>query len=163
MSDRHPAAKQRASLLRFAAALGSRASALRPDECGDPSVIGKKGHVYAVCGMVGEPSKAGFQLCVSAASTTAWTYAKRALAFAHLTNDGDEEGMFFLDRLPTKVEANAIRRYLGIPQRRVLSPRQRERLAAYSFPARGAGAQGQALAKKTASDVPDESLGLPTP
>jgi hypothetical protein len=46
----------------------------------------------------------------------AWTYAKRALKFAKLTNDGDEEGRFLLDRTPTDAEAKVMREYLGIPK-----------------------------------------------
>jgi hypothetical protein len=50
-----------------------------------------------------------------------WTYAKRALAFAKLTNDGDDEGSLFLDRMPSKAEAEAIRRYCGIRKKGELS------------------------------------------
>ena len=57
------AAAQRGRLLEFAAALGSRDSALRRDECGDPRIIGG-----------------------------AWGYAKKAMSFAKVTQDGDEEG-----------------------------------------------------------------------
>ena len=49
------------------------------------------------------------------------TYAKRALTFAKLTNDGDDEGSFFLARLPSKAEAEAIRRYCGIRKKVELS------------------------------------------
>ena len=50
-----------------------------------------------------------------------WKYAKRALTFAKLTNDGDDEGSFFLARLPSKAEAEAIRRYCGIRKKVELS------------------------------------------
>jgi hypothetical protein len=48
----------------------------------------------------------------------AWTYAKRALKFAKVCNDSDEGGGFSMHRLPTKAEAETIRRYCGIPKRR---------------------------------------------
>jgi hypothetical protein len=54
-------------------------------------------------------------------SGTAWTYAKRALKFAEVSQDGDEEGILFMSRLPTAEEARAIRRYLGIPKKAELS------------------------------------------
>jgi hypothetical protein len=44
---------------------------------------------------------------VSCETKMGWTYAKKALGFAKLTNDGDDEGALFLDRLPTKSEAEA--------------------------------------------------------
>jgi hypothetical protein len=34
---------------------------------------------------------------------------KKRLAFCRLTQDGDDEGCFHLDRLPTKNEAETIR------------------------------------------------------
>jgi hypothetical protein len=36
-------------------------------------------------------------------------------AFTSLTNDGDDEGAFFLERLPTPDEAAAIRKWAGVP------------------------------------------------
>ena len=58
---------------------------------------------------------------VSCETKMGWTYAKKALGFAKLTNDGDDEGAFFLGRLPTKSEADAIRSYCGIRKRAELS------------------------------------------
>jgi hypothetical protein len=51
----------------FAAALGSASRALRRDECGDPRINGKRGHIYAV--------PEGFQLYCVCESRKAWTYA----------------------------------------------------------------------------------------
>lgn len=48
----------------------------------------------------------------------AWTYAKRAFHFAELTQDGEAEGILFLNRLPKPSEAVAIRKVLGIRKRR---------------------------------------------
>jgi hypothetical protein len=45
--DRFPPAMQRPALLEFAAGMGSRDGALRRDECGDWSIVGQFGHVYA--------------------------------------------------------------------------------------------------------------------
>src|SRR5260370_38143426 len=46
-----------------------------------------------------------------------WNIAKEALGFAELTNDGDLDGAFFLDRLLTPDETEIIRRYCVIPKR----------------------------------------------
>jgi hypothetical protein len=115
MSDKYPPATQREALDRFAKAIGSRHDTLRRDECGDWTIRGNHGHVYAVPGILGiEPARAGYQLFLDTESSTRWTYAKRALSFAILTNDGDGDGALFLDRLPTQTEALAIRKTLGV-------------------------------------------------
>jgi len=101
--DRYSPAAQRAALLKLIPALGCRDAALRRDECGDPVVNGKKGHIIAVCGTIDEPGNPGFMIYVIGWSTNGWNRAKDALSsFAKLGNDGDDEGVFFLDRLPTK-------------------------------------------------------------
>jgi hypothetical protein len=43
------------------------------------------------------------------------------LPFAKLTSDGDDEGAVFLDRIPSKSEAEAIRSYCHIRKRADLS------------------------------------------
>jgi hypothetical protein len=113
MSDCHPPAPQRAALAAFAEALGSASTAFRRDECGDPRINGKRGHVYAV--------SRGFLISCACDSRRAWTYAKRPLSGARVTQDGDEEGSFVMDRAPTAEEAETIRRYLGIVKRPELS------------------------------------------
>ena len=119
MPDNFPPARQRAALDRFAAALNSSPRALRRDECGDPRINGSRGHIYAASG--------GFQIYHSAGSARAWTFAKRAMVFAKATQDGGEEGVLRLDRLPTPAEASTIRDYLGIRKRIELSDEERER------------------------------------
>ena len=58
---------------------------------------------------------------------------KKALKpFADLTNDGDHDGMLFLDRLPTADEAEVIRQYVGVAKKRVLSEEERARLFSVS-------------------------------
>lgn len=117
----YPAAVQRQALLTLMPALGCSDTALRRDECGDPVIAGKHGHIYAVCGTLDEPKKPGFMIYVSCETLKGWTYAKRALSFARLENDGDEEGIVFLGRLPSKSEADAIRSYCGIRKKADLS------------------------------------------
>jgi hypothetical protein len=51
------------------------------------------------------------------------------MAFACAEQDGDEEGVFAIDRLPTADQAELIRRYVGVTKRPDLSA---ERIAALS-------------------------------
>jgi hypothetical protein len=119
--DIYPAAVQRQALLTLMPALGCSDTALRRDGCGDPVIAGKHGHIYAVCGTLDEPKKPGFMIYVSCETLKGWTYAKRALSFARPENDGDEEGIVFLSRLPSKSEADAIRSYCRIRKKADLS------------------------------------------
>jgi hypothetical protein len=121
MTDVFPAAAQRQALLALMPSMRCSDMALRRDECGDPRIAGKHGCVYAVPGIVGEPKQVGFMIYVNCETGMGWTYAKRALSFAKLMNDGDDEGAFFLDRLPTRSEAETIRRYCAIRKRMELS------------------------------------------
>lgn len=104
-------------------ALFCRRTCLRRDECGDWGVFGLKGHIYAV--------PEGFQMFVTGCgSPRAWTAAKKALSFAEVTQDGDDEGGMIFKILPDQAQAESIRRYCAIPKRRVLSESERERLKA---------------------------------
>jgi hypothetical protein len=113
VTDTYPPSKQRPALLAFAAACNTRASALRRDECGDWAILGKHGHVHA--------APEGYQRMIFKAGAQGWTYAKRRLSFGKVTQDGEEEGVVMLDRLPSAAEATEIRFVLGIPKRRELS------------------------------------------
>jgi hypothetical protein len=128
--------------LRLAEALGCRDNAVRRDERGDWRVVGKFGHIYAVPGTLDRPKAEGFQIYFRGApefeerlDTKAWTWAKKGLAFCEVTNDGDEEGMLFLDRLPTADEALITRDKLGISKKREISEAEAERLRAMGFSA----------------------------
>jgi hypothetical protein len=118
-------AEQRPALIKFARALKSRENALRRDDCGDWHIRGGHGHVYAVPG--------GYQIFVMGWAAHGWNNAKRALAFAKLINDGDDEGAFFLDRLPTKDEAPTIRARCAIAKKRELGAEQLASLRARGF------------------------------
>jgi hypothetical protein len=109
---------QRPALLALAKAIETRHAALRRDECGDWRINGRRGHIYAVPGSLDPPDAAGFLLHSAASSARAWTNTKRDLAFAELTQDGDDEGVFLLDRLPSAAEAQLIRKRLGVAKAR---------------------------------------------
>ena len=133
MADIYPPIVQRPALIELVRALGCRDNALRRDDCGDWRVNGKQGHIYAVPGSLDRPDTPGFQIYVERESVREWSYAKKALKpFADLTNDGEDEGMLFLDRLPTADEAEVIRQYVGVAKKRVLSDEERARLLSVS-------------------------------
>jgi len=61
-------------------------------------------------------------------SPRAWGEVKKKLAFMQVTQDGDTEGVFKLDRLPTEDEAALIRDMLGIRRRPNLSAETLDRM-----------------------------------
>ena len=96
-------------------ALDASLTALRLDGCGDWVIFGKLGHIYI--------DGQGFLLyATTGESARRWFNVKQRLSFCRLTQDGDDEGCLHLDRLPTKIEASAIRKALGIRKRRHLPP-----------------------------------------
>lgn len=123
MTDKYPPTVQRPALLKLVEALGCREAALRRDECGDWRLGGETGHIYAVPGSIARPNIEGFQIFVFCETVRQWSAAKSQMKpFTELTNDGDNEGALFLDRLPTNGppdEAEIIRRYVGLTKRRV--------------------------------------------
>jgi len=121
MSDKYPLTAQRLALLKLVEALGCREAALRRDECVDWRIEGKQGWIYA--------QSEGVYLYCNPGSAKAWTYAKRALFFCEVTQDGDDEGFLKLIRLPTPAEGAIIRDKLGIRKKRDISDIERERLA----------------------------------
>jgi hypothetical protein len=120
----------RAHLETFLTAIDASPTALERPVCrgwvGDYQITGKHGHVLA--------DGAGFLLYV-AGTVHRWKKAKRILP-GTVTQDGDDEGILRLERLPTPAEADAIRDVIGIRRRRHLSP---EALAQ----ARSAGISGR--------------------
>jgi hypothetical protein len=62
-----------------------------------------------------------------------WGFAKIALGFAKVTQDGDGEGALFMTRLPTEREASAIREKLGVPKKRTVGEAELARLRSLSF------------------------------
>lgn len=98
-------------LEKLLAAIDASQLGLRCDECDDYRINGKLGHIYS--------DGDGFLFYVSTGeSARRWTSVKARLAFARVTQDGDDEGALRLDRLPTPAEAALIREALGIRKRR---------------------------------------------
>ena len=112
-------------------ALKAAANTVRREVCrggsGECRIKGKGGHIIT--------DGYSFYLYHHAQSGTAWTYAKKAMCFAALIHDGEDEGIWRLDRLPDELEANTIRHYLRIPMTRppatnAFKPRQNADLSA---------------------------------
>jgi hypothetical protein len=151
VSDVYPPVVQRPALLKLAEALLSRDNALRRDECSDWRINGKRGHIYAIPGTLDRPHTPGFQIYIGCESVREWSYAKKALApFTDPTNDGDEEGMLFLDHLPSPNEAEIIRRYVGIAKKREVSPEELDRLRRM-----GTRYKSSDQTKRPASELPE--------
>ena len=93
--------------------LGCQNKAYRRDECGDWRVEGKSGWIYE--------GKEGFNIYCFCATARAWSFAKKDLAFCRLRQDGEDDGYFVLDRLPTEAEAEIIRDKLKIRKKKSMS------------------------------------------
>jgi hypothetical protein len=97
----------------FLTAVDASPSALERPNCrgwiGDYQITGKHGHVLA------DPP--GYLLYV----VQRWKKAKRGLP-GSVTQDGDDEGIIRLDRLPLPAETEAIRDLIGIRKRRHMTP-----------------------------------------
>jgi hypothetical protein len=108
-------AQDRDELSTLLTVLHGAMNALHRDECGDPTIFGSRGHVRACDGM--------FHIYVRCRSPKAWTYAKRQLAgFTTVQQDGDDEGVLVLSRLPDESEAATLRDYIGLHQTKQVSP-----------------------------------------
>jgi hypothetical protein len=83
-------------------------------------------------------------LYVACRSAQHWTWTKKRLAFCKVTQDGDDEGVLRLHRLPTPDEAEAIRDILGVRKRMEFDPEQLEHRR--TLMARARSVQGRANA-----------------
>ena len=112
--SRAEATDDRACLGLMREALNAAHNAVRLDECRLWTVRGSRGYVSTW----GDGQT--WMLAVGSKTPRHWTFAKQRMAafpgLAQLTQDGDEEGVFRLMRLPTPEEAAEIRRAAGIRQ-----------------------------------------------
>jgi hypothetical protein len=108
----------RDALQQFCDAVDTRPVLLKPDEYNDWRLSGTHGHVYAT------PEAGAFYIYVAFRTSMGWTAAKDLLAFCTISQDGDDEGILRLERLPHgSREAKAIRQVVGLPK---CSPNQTE-------------------------------------
>jgi hypothetical protein len=105
----------REHLSAFLTAVDASPTALERPNCrgwmGDYQITGKHGHVLA--------DHPGYLLYVTG-TVQRWKKAKRILP-GTVTQDGDDEGIVRLDRLPTPVEAESIRDLIAIRKRRAVA------------------------------------------
>ena len=83
-------------------------SALRLDECGLWHLRGKRGRITTW----GDGQ--GYLLALYERSRKAWTYAKRRLAFAKVTQDADGEGVLRFELPVTEAQASEVRELAGL-------------------------------------------------
>jgi hypothetical protein len=117
----------RSQQMALLSALGGSGRALRRDECGDWAIIGKRGSIHTW----GDGKT--WVLYTACDSPRHWTATKKRLAFCEVRQDGDDEGCFRLHQLPSREQAAAIRRAVGIYKRREVSLSVLERLKAFAF------------------------------
>jgi hypothetical protein len=110
----------KARILVLAEALDVSVARVRHDECGDPRIVGRDGHIYA-------DGSAGFLIACHPGRDTAhrWMNVKRRLRFCHVTQDGDDEGCLRLDHLPDQREAEEIRAAIHVRRKMHISATQR--------------------------------------
>lgn len=89
------------------------------DECGDWTLFGKKGKIYI--------DNNNFYVFLKIQRNT-----KQSLEFMKVHQEGDNEIVFSLDRLPNSKEATRLRKLVGLRSSRVLSPEHRAKLLEYS-------------------------------
>jgi hypothetical protein len=105
-------ALDRTALEQLLTVLNGAMNALRLDGCGDPAIIGSRGHIHAVDGT--------FYVHIQCRSALHWTWAKKQLvSVTTVSQDGDEEGILVLTRMPTGDEAATIRHYIGVRQTQI--------------------------------------------
>ncbi len=126
----------------------STSSRLARDECGDWNIFGSRGKLYT-------DKELGPNWYLY--TWHSWARAKRGLSFMEVHQDGDDEGVLRLDRLPTEQEARLIRKCAGLGRKRKLSPERREKLIEAGFNFRFSdGVQP----KKTSSNIGSASLSV---
>jgi hypothetical protein len=136
----------RARLQELLTALDAGEAQLRRDECGDWQIAGTRGHVYAMGStfhlvvFVDEPDLNAREIHTGAR----WTWAKKRLPFAPVTQDGDDEGILRLEQLPTADQAIEIRDITRHPQAAALL-RRGARQDAGAAPTTGAVIAGEIL------------------
>lgn len=92
---------------------------VRKGEDGEFVIQGSRGNIHR--------DGTGYSLAVFCESAREWGFAKKDLSFCRVTQDGDQEGVLHLARLPDGNETQLIRERLGIRRIKEVSP---ENLAA---------------------------------
>lgn len=104
---------------------------IRLDDCGDWNIFGRRGHIFT-------DSKLWY-VFVAETTKRKWSAIKAKLKFMEVSQDGDDEGILKLERMPLQEEAEAIREVLGLNKRPELTEEQRAKLVERSFKLRKEG------------------------
>lgn len=127
MADSVPFNRQRPALRDFVQALDARDKTLVRDECDDAVIMGRHGRIYA-------DAPNSYHLIVENVTARTWSAIRRQMVpFADLVRDGDDDGAFSLDGLPTPEQAEVIRNALSVQKRRQMSESERDRLRQMGF------------------------------
>lgn len=93
-------------LQRLSGHLKTSYNRIRLDECGDWNIFGKKGKIFTDAQL--------WYVYTGGDSKRQWNNIKAKLKFMIVSQDGDDEGILKLERMPTEKEAEVIRKVLQL-------------------------------------------------
>jgi hypothetical protein len=88
-------------------------SRLKRDGCLDWNIVGRKGHIFT--------DTVYWYAFVNETTKRKWSSIKHKLSFMELNQDGDDEGILKLERMPSYEEAEVIREIIGLNKRPAMS------------------------------------------
>lgn len=104
-------------LLKLSVYLNTSVDRLKVDSCGDWNILGRKGNISTDSEL--------WYLYTEGSSKRHWTSIKKQLSFMIVSQDGDEEGILKLERMPSPREAEVIRKVCGLRARPELTEEER--------------------------------------
>lgn len=104
-------------LIALSEALDISEGRIKLDECGDWNLVSPNG-------IINTDSECWYLFCSPQVVRT-WNLIKRKLSFMVVSQDGDDEGILKLDRMPSEEEAKIIRKIIGGRRRAHLSKEDR--------------------------------------
>lgn len=93
---------------------------LKTDEYGDWNIVGIRGHIFTEGDL--------WYVFVEKTSKRKWSSIKHKLSFMEVSQDGDDEGIFKLLRMPSQEEAEVVRDVIGLRSRPALTEEYRQTL-----------------------------------
>lgn len=93
---------------------------IKLDECGDWNIYGRKGKIFT--------DTEAWYVYFCCSSKRSWSNLKARLKFMEVSQDGDEEGVLNLLRMPFKNEVEKLRKEVGLRKRTILTKEQRAEL-----------------------------------
>ena len=107
-------------LQKLSEALNSSEERIHLDECGDWNIFGRKGKIFTDAEL--------WYIYISAKSKRHWSSIKKKLNFMVISQDGDDEGILKLERMPSQEEAEIVREMVGLNKRPAFTDEYREQL-----------------------------------